>query len=256
MNILDELDTDYEKADALQAVLIARATGEGASDHDYALLRSHFVKSPYAHHLPSWVKSKRTLGQFWPFIQAKFETYRERRVFIYDEFSALMDATENNAPNPVEKSMGDLLASPSHESVMAYWHKCNERAQSDPEGAVTAARALLETVLKHIVSDLQIEIEKKNPDLPELYSAVAKQLSLSPQNHKEKLVKGILSGCNTIVSGIGELRNLYGDAHGKDRRSVRVEPRHAHLAVNLAGSMASFLISTAQKANKSLERTP
>ena len=256
MSILDELNSDYEKAEAIQALLIARSTGEGASDHDYALLRSYFIQSPYAHYLPAWLKSKRTLGQFWPFIQTKFDTYRGRRKFIYDELAALVEATENNSPSPVEKSMGDLLASPSHESVRAYWHKCNERAQSDPEGAVTAARALLETALKHIVSDLKIQIEKKNPDLHELYSLVAMRLSLSPQNHKEKLVKGILSGCNAIVSGIGELRNLYGDAHGKDRRTVRVEPRHAHLAVNLAGSMAAFLISTAQKVNKATQAAP
>ena len=106
------------------------------------------------------------------------------------------------------------------------------------------------------MADLEISIEKKNPDLSELYAAVAKRLSLSPRNHKETLIKGILSGCNSVVSGIGELRNLYGDAHGKDRRSVRLEPRHAHLAVNLAGSMASFLIATFEKANKGFNRTP
>jgi hypothetical protein len=247
MTILQELDTDSEKADALQSVLLAKATGEAASDHDYAALRQHFINSPYAHLLPTWLKSKRTLGQFWPFIQTKFETYRERRAFIYEELAQFTDAVESNAPNPVEQSMGDLLTSPSHETVIAYWIKCNERVESDPEGAVTAARTLIETVLKHIVSDLEIPIDKNHPDLPELYSAVANHLSLSPQNHKEKLVKGILSGCNTIVSGIGELRNLYGDSHGKDQRSVRIEPRHAHLAVNLAGSMASFLMSTAKK---------
>lgn len=250
MRILDELDSDYEKADALQSVLLARATGETASDSDYSALRSYFIQSTYAHLLPQWLRSKRTLGQFWPFIQTKFETYRERRIFIYDELSKLMDATENNTRNPVEQSMADLLKSPSNESVTAYWRKCNDRVQSDPEGAVTAARALIETVLKHIVSDLEISIAKSNPDLPELYSAVAKRLSLSPQNHKEKLIKGILSGCNTIVAGIGDLRNLYGDAHGKNRDSVRLEPRHAHLAVNLAGTMASFLVSTASKASQ------
>lgn len=252
MNILEELVTDYERADALQAILVARATGGDASEQDYRSLRTYFIQSTYAHLLPSWLKSKRSLGQFWPFIQAKFETYRERRAYIYEELSAFLDATERNVPGPVEKSMADLLGSPTHDSVAACWHKCTERVWSDPEGAVTAARTLLESVLKHIAVDLEIVIEKKNPDLSELYSGVAKRLSLSPKNHKENLIKGILSGCSSIVSGIGELRNLYGDAHGKDRRSVRLEPRHAHLAVNLAGSMASFLISTAEKAKRSL----
>ena len=251
MTILDDLNTDYEKASALQDVLIAKATGEAASDQDYSALRSYFIDSSYAPRIPSWLRAKRTLGQFWPFIQTKFPSYRERRAFIYDELADFMDSVENNTSNPVELSMGDLLASHSHESIMLYWHKCNERVESDPEGAVTAARTLLETVLKHIVDDLEIVIDKKHPDLPALYSAVAAHMSLSPKNHKEQLVKGILSGCKTIVTGIGELRNLYGDAHGKGRRSVQLEPRHAHLAVNLAGSMASFLVATSHKVTRS-----
>ena len=158
---------------------------------------------------------KKSLGHFWPFIQSKFGTYRERRTFIHDELAPLLDATEKKSPNPIEKTMDSILESPSYESVSVYWHKCLERAQTDPEGAVTSARTLVETVLKHLVTDLNIEVERKNPDFPELYSLVAKRLNLSPQNHKEKLIKGIISSCNTVVSGIGELRNLYGDAHGK-----------------------------------------
>ncbi|WP_089174985.1 abortive infection family protein [Bosea sp. AS-1] len=38
-----------------------------------------------------------------------------------------------------------------------------------------------------------------------------------------------------------------GDSHGKSRAQVRPKPRHAQLAVNLAGSMAMFLIGTWQE---------
>lgn len=256
MNILDELKTDGERADALQSILLARATGEDPSDQDYRSLRTYFVQSPYAHFLPAWLRSKRSLGQFWPFIKTLYGTYRERRAFIYDELSAFIEATEKNLASPVEKSMAKLLGYPSHQSVVACWHKCADRVRSDPEGAVTAARTLIESVLKHIVSDLEISIEKKNPDLSQLYAAVAKRLSLSPKNHNETLIKGILSGCNSVVSGIGDMRNFYGDAHGKDQHSIRLESRHAHLAVNLAGSMALFLIATFEKANKELVIPP
>ncbi|EQD46232.1 abortive phage resistance protein, partial [mine drainage metagenome] len=34
------------------------------------------------------------------------------------------------------------------------------------------------------------------------------------------------------------------DAHGKGKRAVRPRARHAELAVNLAGSMAAFLVAT------------
>lgn len=42
------------------------------------------------------------------------------------------------------------------------------------------------------------------------------------------------------------LRNKIGDAHASaGRKPVKVAPRHAALAVNLAGSVALFLIETA-----------
>ena len=42
------------------------------------------------------------------------------------------------------------------------------------------------------------------------------------------------------------LRNRIGDAHGQGRNPVRPAPRHAALAVNLAGSVATFLVETWQ----------
>ena len=40
------------------------------------------------------------------------------------------------------------------------------------------------------------------------------------------------------------LRNRLGDAHRHGKRPVKPLPRYAELAVNLAGSMASFLLAT------------
>jgi len=47
------------------------------------------------------------------------------------------------------------------------------------------------------------------------------------------------------VNLLATLRNGLGDAHAPNR-PVRPLPRHATLAVNLAGTMASFLVETWQ----------
>lgn len=47
-----------------------------------------------------------------------------------------------------------------------------------------------------------------------------------------------------MVNGLGTLRNRLGDAHGQGAKTVRPAPRHAELAVNLAGSVALFLVAT------------
>lgn len=65
----------------------------------------------------------------------------------------------------------------------------------------------------------------------------------------------ILGGATTLVNGIGTLRNRLSDAHGQGvsretRLPVRPSPRHASLAVNTAGAMATFLVETFQERRK------
>lgn len=118
-----------------------------------------------------------------------------------------------------------------------------ERRATDPEGAITAARTLLETVCKHIL-DEQGLVYVDTDDLPKLYKATAGSLNLSPSQHTEQVFRQILGGCQAVVEGLGAVRNRHSDAHGRGKQGVRPLPRHAELAVNLAGTMATFLIAT------------
>lgn len=123
------------------------------------------------------------------------------------------------------------------------WQKSLDRRHEDPEGALTAARALLESVCKHILDERSIEYGD-SADLPKLYGLTSKELNLAPSQHTEEAFKKILGGAHSIVDGLANLRNRLGDAHGQGKRPVKPLPRHAELAVNMAGSMASFLLAT------------
>lgn len=114
-----------------------------------------------------------------------------------------------------------------------------ERRETDPEGAITLARTLLETVCKHILDERGVTYAN-DCDLPALYKLVAKSLNLAPSQHSETIFKQILGGCTAVVEGLGALRNRLSDA----QRPVKPAPRHAELAVNLAGAVAMFLIAT------------
>ncbi len=53
-------------------------------------------------------------------------------------------------------------------------------------------------------------------------------LNLAPEQHHEDLFKRILGGCQTVVTGLGTLRNKMSDAHGRapgKGRPLRVTPR-------------------------------
>jgi hypothetical protein len=146
------------------------------------------------------------------------------------------------------------IATVNSDYVQETWMKALERRSTDPEGAITVARTLLESVCNHILDDLGIK-HAADADLPTLYSAVANALVLAPSQHTEKVFKQILGGCHSIVEGLGALRNRVSDAHGQGKRPVRPDPRHAELAVNLAGAMATFLLTTHEKRKGTVPKT-
>jgi predicted transcriptional regulator len=129
------------------------------------------------------------------------------------------------------------------ESIHKVWQGALERRITDPEGAITLSRTLLESVCKHILDDLNISYDD-GMELPKLYRLLATALNLAPAQHTEQIFKQILTGCVSIVEGLGALRNKVSDAHGRGRKNVRPAARHAELAVNLAGSLATFLVVT------------
>lgn len=155
-----------------------------------------------------------------------------------------MDYLEGKNKAPADEDISDVLKRFDENGVHNVWIKALERRHADPEGAITSARTLLETVCKHILDDMQVPYNNKNIEMSELYKLVAKELNLSSDQHSETVFKQILGGCSAVVNGLGTLRNRLGDAHGKNKGAVKPSPRHAELAVNLAGSMALFLIST------------
>ena len=113
----------------------------------------------------------------------------------------------------------------------------------DPEGAITAARTLLETVCKYVLDDTGAPYPD-DADLPKLWALAAEQLNLAPHQHQEGVFTAILGNCQAVVNNLGAIRNRVGDAHGQGRRPVKPKARHAELAVNLAGTMAAFLVAT------------
>ncbi|MDW2744817.1 abortive infection family protein [Atlantibacter subterraneus] len=248
-NLLDSLNNDFERALALQNTLLDRATGKGEDDIAYLQLRNYFLNyTSFADHLPQFVRTCRSLSQFWQHIK-KTDGYASRREIIWTEFQPLLDMLEGKNSSPSDNHITEGLKSYDEAGVNEAWAKALDRRAEDPEGAITAARSLIETVCKHILDDRNITYDR-NTDMSELYKLAAKELNLAPDQHGEQIFKQILKGCSSVVNGLGTLRNKYGDAHGIGKKPPKPADRHALLAVNLAGSMAVFLIQTWQKFNQ------
>lgn len=249
----DDIPTSkVEQVAMMEGILLARATGGSPDNHVYEHLRREFMADTYIRDLlPSFVRTHRSLDAFWPYIKGEAGSYAERRQIISIAFTPLMDHLEGRNVAPGDKVSADVLETFDVEGVHAVWDKAIARRGNDPEGAITLARTLLETVIKRILDECGETYSDKD-DLPKLYSCAAKALNLAPNQHTEEPIKAILGGAMTLVNGIGTLRNRLSDAHGRGGKlPVKPSPRHASLAVNTAGAIATFLVETYQERQKS-----
>ena len=245
MSVLDEIEGDYERADALVYLLIDRATGGPDDEDGFQVLRRYFSGHPkFAESVPQWFRSKRSLNQFWHFIKNRYSTYAERREYLWNEFEPLLGACELGEKITSETEISDVLEKFDSVTVARTWRHMIQGVQENPEGAITKSRSLIESVCKHILDHYGIDYNDSNVEFSVLYKKTAKELNLSPDQHSEQVFKQILGSCSGVVSGLGSLRNKLGDAHGKGKCSVKPSPRHAKLAVNLAGAFAQFLVET------------
>lgn len=233
-----------EDVESLKNILVAAATGQGTDDSEYIRLRHKLVSNAVVRDkLPRFVRTCRNLGEFWPIIKEQDGTYAGRRRYLAEQFDPLLTFLEQQANSPGDESVSVILDKVDAPHVAAAWQKALERRATDPSGAITAARTLIETVCKHIL-DEQAVTYADSEELPKLYRLTAESLNLSPSQHTEKLFRQILGGCQAVVEGLGAMRNRHSDAHGSGKAGVRPAPRHAELAVNLAGTMATFLLAT------------
>lgn len=233
------------KVEALESLVIRRATGDyEVSETDYKSLRDELLADPLLKDkLPFFLKSCRDLSSFWDFIKPQIPSWAERRAYLRKEFEPAMVVLENWSATPIAETGSRLLSIVDSAHVAAYWRKTLERLPSDPEGAITVAKSLLESVCKHILDERGIDY-RENQSLPALYESAASALGIFPNKKNDEATTKILGGCVTIVGGLANLRNKLSDAHGKGKSSSSASRVQAELAVSMSGAVSVFLIST------------
>lgn len=236
-----------ERAMTLRNGLVSLCEG-GANMDDavYRLLRREFMDDPTVSHLvPAFVRTTQDKAAMWAFLKGHSGQWEPRRQYVREQFTPLIDRLERSCA-PADVLVTDALRRFDAEGITDAWNRALSRREADPAGAITAARTLLETVCKHLLEDADgCATYGSNDDLPKLYRQASELLNIAPSQHSEDAFKRILGSAASIVEGLGTLRNKVGDAHASGGRPVKPAPRHAALAVNMAGSMALFLVETA-----------
>jgi superfamily II DNA/RNA helicase len=232
------------KVETLQNMLISIATGGSEDADEYKKLRAELIANvELSKLLPKFLQTNRTTEQFWQFIKFQYSTYAERRNFIWSEFTDVLNYLESKQKGVLDESTSKTIEKFNQDYINAQWLKALERKADDPEGAITSARTLIETTCKYILDEFDVNY-KDDIELPKLYKLTAEKLNLAPDQHTEQIFKQILGGCQSVIQGLGSLRNKLSDSHGKRVSQAKPTARHAELAVNLAGTMTTFLLET------------
>lgn len=124
------------------------------------------------------------------------------------------------------------------------WEKISGRVSDDPEGAVTLASKLLEDVCIAIIE--ASGEEPKGQSLKKLHEECSQLLNLQTKDYEDPAIQALIGSISQVAQRIGSLRNSSSDSHGTRTGGYRPGPRHAKLAVNASGTIAVFLLETAE----------
>lgn len=134
-----------------------------------------------------------------------------------------------------------------------YIKNISSRAMDDVEqnnfdSAITKSRTLLEETFCYV-------IEKKgaapsdNGDIMKLFKQVRELYNMHTDKDTDRRINTLLSGLNSIVSAISEMRNKDSDAHGVGSKRIPIRDYHARLFVNSAMTLADFILAVENNAN-------
>jgi hypothetical protein len=228
------------RLEELKALLLDQVQHGHADQERYAALRSELLGNPRLFPLlPDFLKQDTTLLEVRRRSQ-QLGGWVPRRAFIADALQPALDYLQQPALTPAEEVITSTLSTVDSAHVRLAWQKAIDRRRGDPDGAITIARTLIEAVCKHILGPGGY---KNDWDLPRLYRETARRLRLDPDRHADESLKQLLRGCGAAVDGLAAVRNKLGDAHGKGEGDPVPARLHAELAVNLAGTMGTFLIT-------------
>jgi hypothetical protein len=144
------------------------------------------------------------------------------------------------------------IVAPKIENIdREYITSISARAMEDVEqgnfdSAITKSRTLLEETFCYVIEKKNEEPEKSG-NINQLYKQVRDLYRMNMDPKEDKRIKTLLSGLNSIVSAIAEMRNNNSDAHGVGAKRIKIAEHHARLCVNAAMTMADFIISVYEK---------
>lgn len=189
-----------------------------------------------------WLRTVFQRGQLEAFVQG-FTSHLSGLVQSNRVCAVIAKSTEDRPGAALGDALLGVADSTGSPRVASDWLKAQSQIGLDPADAICRACALVETAAKHVLAELG-EPLPSNEAIASLYKAAAKRLGLDAEEERVAEIRGMCNGLSTAVQNIGALRTHYSIAHGRGAEDPELDARHAKLAVNAAGVLATFLMET------------
>ena len=143
-----------------------------------------------------------------------------------------------------EKSIQQYLDS---EYVLAKVNLMKSMVKTNTDLALGSAKELLEIVCKSILSEKKISYTD-DMTLSKLFKetinsvGILESSSASNKEQADRSIRQILSGLNSVIQGVSELRNGYGSGHGKEASFKRLEPQYVEFVVSIVSNIVVFIL--------------
>ena len=120
------------------------------------------------------------------------------------------------------------------------WVACHSRlASGNVPSAITAARTMLETLLKTIITENKLTPDSSG-DIGKLVKQAEVAVGLKPPKHTEE--HQIFSGFASVINGLSSISNKAGDRHGVVGGKSINDSYFAELCINAAGTIGIAFI--------------
>jgi len=120
------------------------------------------------------------------------------------------------------------------------WFTAASPITSTSSTAITAARALLESTCKTILTELN-ETPVSGGNLPKLFKQTRKAIGIDIVQNVSQEVTQLITGLTSVVDGFSALSNKAGDRHGLAGGAELRDQTIASIIVHTSGTLSLFL---------------